>query len=417
MKRWLRILTVFLASACLAALFGCKDEAPQAVVSSVPLEPSAETAVIRIDIAEATATPTPVPTPTPQYPTATPKETYVPIPSSTPDPKQKVAPTPTPEWATPYPSPTGKPSVTLEDPVTMVRVDTRTQVNGSLVTTSWHIGTAEPGSLYPLTDDSYRDFYRISYNGVKGYVRRDCCSVTEVSPAQTGDITYSIASFNVHNLGSGAYLDAAAEYLASVDADVVGIQEIDNGTARAGGLDLTKLLATAAGYPYWSFCKAINYSGGAYGTAILSKYPILSAASVKLAVAVGKEGRSLGYARILTPNGAVNVFNTHLCPSAMCFKSHNLVSFRYELARTGVFPYVVTGDFNCSPGTMSRLVPDLSYANVTGNTFGDGSVPKILDNILYTDGVQAYDVTIDSGGSQQISDHLLVMCRILIRKP
>ncbi len=416
MKPWIRILTLLILLTLLSAVFGCRHGQPESVVRAVA-DPSAATALIRIEVADPTPTPAPPLTPTPKYPTPTPKATFVPIPASTPDPLQKATPTATPAWATPYPSPTGEPSVTLSDTVTMVRVDTRTHVNGALMSIAWHIGTAEPGTLYPLLYDGYRDYIRISYNGVKGYVRRDCCTITEVSAVQTGDIVYTLASFNVHNLGQGAYVEKTAEYLRGINADVVGIQEIDNATERAGGLDLTRLLATAAGYPYWSFHKAINYSGGAYGTAILSKYPILTRETFPLNGVGGREARSLGYVRILTPQGAANVFNTHLCPSEMCFKSHNLVSFRYELARTGVSAYVVTGDFNCSPGSMSRLVPDLSYANMTGNTFGDGTVPKILDNILYSEGVQVYDVVIDDAQALGLSDHRLVGATVLIREP
>ena len=411
MSRIRRIFFGALLLTLAAALLGCAKGGNGSVLiaeSTVPRD-----ALIRIAAPSATPTAVPEPSPTPEYPTPTPVVTYVPIPSATPRPDRATA-APTPAWATPFPSPEGPASVSVPKQVETVTVQTKTSVNGSLLAVSWHIGSVEPGECYRLLLDC-GEYYRIDYNGQKGYIRKDSAALSVSRTAQTGDIQYTMGSWNVHNLAQGARVAQAAALLSELQLDVVGIQEIDNGTARAGGRNLTRLLAEAAGYPYWYFSQATGYDGGAYGTAILSKYPILASQTIPLEVAAGNERRSMGYVMILTPTGAAHVFNTHLCPSQMCYKSVNLMSFRYELTRTGLSQYVVSGDFNVSPGSMSPLVPFVSFANVTGNTFGDGSVPKILDNLLYV-GVQVYDVNIVDTVESGLSDHRLVSSTVLIRR-
>ncbi len=408
---WRRCICALWLALAAAALLGCAGAGDNPVLHAESVAP--RDALIRIAAPSATPSAVPEPSPTPKYPTPTPVVTYVPIPPSTPRPDNATA-APTPAWATPFPSPDGLASVAVPKQVEMVTVNKKTTVNGSLLAVSWHIGFVQPGERYRLLLDC-GEYYRIDYNGQKGYIRKDSVALSAVRTAQTDDIVYTMGSWNVHNLGQGTRVEQAAALLRELDLDVVGIQEIDNGTVRAGGRNLTRLLCEAAGYPYWYFSQATGYDGGAYGTAILSKYPILASQTIPLEVAAGNERRSMGYVLILTPSGAAHVFNTHLCPSQMCYKSVNLMSFRYELTRTGLSQYVVSGDFNVSPGSMSPLVPFVSFANVTANTFGDGTVPKILDNILYA-GVQVYDVSIADTVESGLSDHRLVSATVLIRR-
>ena len=58
-------------------------------------------------------------------------------------------------------------------------------------------------------------------------------------------------------------------------ADVVALQEVDVGAARSDGVDMPARLAQMTGLSHHYFIKIRECEGGEYGTAILSRLPIL----------------------------------------------------------------------------------------------------------------------------------------------
>ncbi|MDO4564741.1 MAG: SH3 domain-containing protein [Clostridia bacterium] len=350
-------------------------------------------------------------------PTPTPRQTFVPLPPSSPELLEDgTTPSPTPPWATPYPSPTGEPTIVEPDAVLLARVvncEEYVRVRAQAGRSADILGTAALNTRYlALSHDS--NWVCINFNGRTGYISADYIELETADTRQSGLVSYTLCSLNVHNMGNGERIDETAHLLQNANADIICIQEVDVGTRRSDGRDCARLLAEALGYPYYAFSEATGYEGGSFGTAIISRYPLIDSRTIALDVAEGKERRSLGYARILLDNGAVSVFNTHLCPSSMCFKSVNLASLQYELQASGVKIYTVAGDFNCSPPRLYEYLPNLYAVNMDKSTFGDGTVPKILDNILYTDGIIPTDFAIIDARSSDITDHDMVYCRILI---
>lgn len=364
--------------------------------------------------------PTAVETPIAFSLTPTPRQTYVPLPRSTPEPNPDgTTPTPTPQWATPFPSPTGAPTLSLLDEIelaTVINCREHIFVRSSASRSSHTLGRADLGTSYRVIADE-GDWIQILFNGSVGYVNSAYIEKKQADCVQTDALSYNLCSLNVHNMGNGSRVDEIARVILNSNADIVCIQEVDLGTRRVKGENCTELLSKALGYPYWVFSHATGYEGGSFGTAIISRYPIIDARTINLEVAVGKEARSLGYARILLDGGAVSVFNTHLCPSPMCLKSINLASLQYELKATGVKVYTVSGDFNCSPPRLDDYLPDIHFVNMDKTTFGDGAVPKILDNILYTDGIIPSDFRIIDTRSTSITDHDMVFCKITVLAP
>ena len=372
-------------------------------------------------------TPTPLPTPSPTpsendlAPTVTPKITFVPILSATRTPAADGStPEPTPPWASPYPSPSGAPTVQLGDSVRLgvvtagdsgAYVRKRAKKSGSSV---W--GVARTGERYTILERD-GEFCRILYNGVEGYISAENIREETVSLRQTGLIAYTIGTLNVHSVSSSSRLRKIADVLRETALDVVGLQEVSRNTLSGGETDWLKKLAGEAGYPYYAFCQTIPYDGGEFGTAILSRYPIVEAASWPLDVAQGKEPRSLAYACILMEKGPVHVFNTHLCASEMHLKSINIASMAYTLRAAGLAAYTVTGDFNCSPPRIHKYAPELHFVNIDKNTFGDGTRIKIIDNILYTDGIVASDVRLVNTKEMGVTDHDLLVSTFHVLLP
>ncbi len=87
--------------------------------------------------------------------------------------------------------------------------------------------------------------------------------------------------------------------VATLGADLLGLQEVDRAQQRSGGLDLTEVAAAAMGATHWMFAPALagtpaTWQGAtgregpdepAYGIAFLSRHPVLTWDVVPLAPA------------------------------------------------------------------------------------------------------------------------------------
>lgn len=93
-----------------------------------------------------------------------------------------------------------------------------------------------------------------------------------------------IVTYNIHH-GEGVDrkfdLKRIANVLLAVEPHVVALQEVDQGTKRAGGVDQPAELAKLTGMTV-VFGRNIDFDGGGYGTAVLTKLPMRKAESVKL---------------------------------------------------------------------------------------------------------------------------------------
>ena len=93
-----------------------------------------------------------------------------------------------------------------------------------------------------------------------------------------------VLTYNIHH-GEGTDgkfdLPRIAGVIKSVSPDIVALQEVDQGTARASGVDQPAELARLTGMEV-VFGRNIDYEGGGYGTAVLSKLPVKASASEKL---------------------------------------------------------------------------------------------------------------------------------------
>lgn len=89
-------------------------------------------------------------------------------------------------------------------------------------------------------------------------------------PAQLRVLTYNIH----HGEGLDGKLDLQriANVIKSVAPDVVALQEVDRNTRRSGGVDQAKELARLTGLEPL-FEKNIEFDGGEYGNAVLSRVP------------------------------------------------------------------------------------------------------------------------------------------------
>lgn len=132
-------------------------------------------------------------------------------------------------------------------------------------------------------------------------------------------------------------------------ADLVLLQEVDEGAPRSRELDLAKELAQASGYPHFAVGHNVSLKKGRYGNATLSRFPIVRERNIDLSVAESWIRRGCQHTTVLIGEGKpLEVFNLHLGLSAR--ERQKQVAL---LARSSEFsgvadrtPMLVGGDFN-----------------------------------------------------------------------
>ena len=78
---------------------------------------------------------------------------------------------------------------------------------------------------------------------------------------------YNMAAARVSDLST------LAKAIKAMNADIISLNEVDKNTQRSGKVDQVAELAKLTGM-HAAFGKAIDFEGGEYGVALLSKYPI-----------------------------------------------------------------------------------------------------------------------------------------------
>jgi endonuclease/exonuclease/phosphatase family metal-dependent hydrolase len=202
-------------------------------------------------------------------------------------------------------------------------------------------------------------------------------------------------------------LDRFASAVATLDADVLALQEVDRAQPRSGSADLTAVAAEAGGYPHARFVPALRGEPGswlpaadgdsdgapAYGVALLSRVPVLAERTVRLPAlrvpvpvvfsgrrrveVVRDEPRVAAVARLGTADGELTVVSTHLSFLA----GWNVLQLRRLVqALAGEQRLVVAGDLNLPTDRVvraSRLRP-----LAAGATFPAHAPVRQIDHVL-----------------------------------
>jgi endonuclease/exonuclease/phosphatase family metal-dependent hydrolase len=167
-----------------------------------------------------------------------------------------------------------------------------------------------------------------------------------------GQNTLRIAAYNIkHGLGMDSVIDLerVADVLRPLDADVIALQEVDNGVERSDGVDQARRLGELLGMEA-HFGAFMPYQGGGYGMAVLSRLPVLSVTNVRLPagteprtaldvrVAAGREGRTVSVV-------GIHFYRT---PEERLAQADSLSSYFAEAEH----PIVLVGDFNSRRGDL-----------------------------------------------------------------
>ncbi|MAZ27561.1 MAG: endonuclease/exonuclease/phosphatase [Cytophagaceae bacterium] len=167
-----------------------------------------------------------------------------------------------------------------------------------------------------------------------------------------------VLSYNIHHANPPSQqdsidLNAIIKVIESTDADLLALQEIDDNTLRSGHGNQATIIAEALGMQVF-FGKTIDFQGGGYGIAILSRFPLANSQIYRLPTqeGTGGEPRVLITTRVSLQDGQEVTFAcTHLDAQRTDTNRQLQIDKITELTRSLNGPLIIGGDFNAEAGT------------------------------------------------------------------
>lgn len=226
--------------------------------------------------------------------------------------------------------------------------------------------------------------------------------------------TVRLLTYNVHScIGRDRRLDVAriAEVIASCNADIIALQELDVGRLRTGLVDQAEAIASAVQMTS-HFHPALHVEDEKYGDAILTALPSVTVRSQALP-SIG-ETRGAIWVRVTVAGQELNVLNTHfgLRRRERLSQVEALLGpdwLDHEACKAA--PTIVAGDFNAVPRSQAfrRLTTRLHTGDVRRMraTFPSGFPLLRLDHVFHTQGIKLLELApVMTPLARMASDHL-----------
>lgn len=208
--------------------------------------------------------------------------------------------------------------------------------------------------------------------------------------AQKKLATLKVLSYNIHhgaNKDEVLKVDEVGEFLKSLEADLIGLQEVDSLCNRSAKTDQMKEWAKVTGM-HAAFARHFPYDGGSYGLGILSAFPLSDIRNDRITSnPVKGEKRSLALLSALAtlPNGnKVRFATVHFAldqPTRM-IQAKEVLEFLKEVDD---IPVILTGDMNAEPDNEAIRLLQTAFSITDkrlSNTFPVYNASKKIDYIM-----------------------------------
>ena len=229
-------------------------------------------------------------------------------------------------------------------------------------------------------------------------------------------------TFNIHvGVGMDQKLDLQriADVIIKEKPDLVGLQEVDRGVKRTDGKDEIAELAAMTRMDY-AFAHNLDYQGGQYGVAILSRSLLKNVEHKKFENKREAERRGMLRAEVEVDGKVVNFVTTHLdyqYEDGRVFETEQMLQFLEDVQG----PLIVVADMNDEPNGAAYKVMRSRFADawIAGHGKGEGfSYPadkpvKRIDHIFFR--ADAFKAKRVEAVQTLASDHLPVIAELQLR--
>lgn len=184
-----------------------------------------------------------------------------------------------------------------------------------------------------------------------------------------------VLTYNIHHgEGEDKRVDLAriAAIIAASGADLVALQELDQKTKRTNGIDEAAELAALTGLNY-TFGKAMDYQGGAYGQCLLSRWPLEDIQVHQLPNPLKTPEPRIAVSAVVHPPGmkAIRFAGTHLDAIKDDQGRWQQAAKLIEFFARDETPTILMGDFNSTPDSraMKALLGSFTDASAATPAF------------------------------------------------
>ena len=205
----------------------------------------------------------------------------------------------------------------------------------------------------------------------------------------------SVMTYNIHvGVGMDKKLDLQriANIIDAARPDLVGLQEVDRGVKRTEGKDEIAELAEMTGMEY-AFAPNLDYQGGKYGVAILSRFPIKKTEHQMFENKREAERRGMLRVEVEVDGKTLNFVTTHLdyqFEDGRLFETEQMLKFLESVKG----PVIVVADLNDEPtGSAYKLMRTKfddawvkSGEKTDGFSYPADKAVKRIDHIFFSRG-------------------------------
>ncbi len=207
---------------------------------------------------------------------------------------------------------------------------------------------------------------------------------------QYSAVELRVLTYNIHigiDMDNKLNLEKTAKVIKDLNPDIVALQEVDRFTDRTNRIDQPEVLSELTGM-YVVFGKTVDRSGGDYGIAILSRFPIESSEYTELPNTEPAKLEDRGALKVKLHLNEENRFSficTHFCHESEARRILQARKINELFVSDDDEIIILGGDFNAAPSASSIATLKEKWFDSTSKefTFPSPKPTVKIDYIFY----------------------------------